>query len=98
MAAVSVRLPSVLAQIVGRKSLQIEAETLKGGIEALLTEMPELEVHIFDESGGLRQHVNCFHNDDNTRWLEDLDRPLADGDTITIMQSVSGGAVSGGRA
>jgi MoaD family protein len=92
MAAIEVRLPSVLAQIVGRKRLDIEADTLKGGIEALLQEMPELAVHLFDETGELRRHVNCFHNDDNTRWLEDLDRPLADGDTITIMQSVSGGA------
>lgn len=91
MARIQVRLPSVLAQITGERLLELDADTLKGGIEALLEHSPELRVHIFDEVGELRQHVNCFHNSDNTRWLEDLDRPLSDGDEITIMQAVSGG-------
>lgn len=34
----------------------------------------------------------CFHNDENTRWLDDLDRPVRPGDTITIIQAVSGGS------
>lgn len=91
MAQVRVRLPSVLSQIAGVRDLEVEAETLKDGIEALLRNSPELRVHMFDEAGVLRQHVNCFYNDENTRWLEDLDLPLQDGDEITIMQAVSGG-------
>jgi hypothetical protein len=40
----------------------------------------------------LRRHVLCFHNQENTRWFESLDRPVATGDVIMIIQAVSGGA------
>ncbi|MGH7672698.1 MAG: MoaD/ThiS family protein, partial [Gemmatimonadales bacterium] len=30
-------------------------------------------------------------NEENTRWLPTLDRPVASGDVITLMQAVSGG-------
>ena len=51
----------------------------------------QLAVHLFDEGGGFRTHVLCFHNDTNTRWLESLDVLLQDGDRITFLQAVSGG-------
>jgi molybdopterin converting factor small subunit len=35
--------------------------------------------------------VLCFHNRTNTRWLQSLDVPVAEGDTLTILQAVSGG-------
>lgn len=91
MARVTVRLPGVLAQVTGTKKMELDADTLDGGIKALMAAAPELRVHLFDEAGELRQHVNCFHNEDNLRWLDDLDRPLTDGDQITIVQAVSGG-------
>jgi len=53
---------------------------------------PALQVHLFDESSRLRRHVLCFHNQENTRWFESLDRPVATGDVILIIQAVSGGA------
>jgi len=44
------------------------------------------------EKGTFRQHVLCFHNQTNVRWLDELEVPLADGDTIAIHQAVSGGS------
>ena len=36
--------------------------------------------------------VLCFHNGANTRWLAPpADVAVADGDTVTFMQAVSGG-------
>ena len=48
-------------------------------------------MHLFDETASLRPHVLCFHNETNTRWLDSMAVPLADGDTVTILQAVSGG-------
>lgn len=50
-----------------------------------------LKVHLFDESGELRRHVLCFHNQENTRWLSNLGRPVVAGDVLQIVQAVSGG-------
>lgn len=93
MATVHVRLPNLLAQIMGgSKLVEVQADTILGAIEQLLTDYPILKVHLYDESGNLRPHVNLFHNDTNTRWLESPDLPVQDGDTLTIMQAVSGGS------
>lgn len=92
MAAVTVRLPGLLTPATGgRRVLTVQAGTVQGSIDRLLADHPALKVHLFDESGGLRPHVNLFYNTDNLRWLESLDTEARDGDTLTIMQAVSGG-------
>jgi len=92
MPQVTVALPSLLAGVVGgARTLPIEAETLAGALDELVRQYPALKIHLFDESGAFRQHVLCFHNEESTRWLGSLDRPLLAGDVITIMQAVSGG-------
>ena len=92
MSRVTVELPSVLDAVTGgRRTLELEAETLDGVLDELVRELPVLGTHLFDESGAFRQHVLCFHNKTNTRWLESRAVPLAEGDTILIMQAVSGG-------
>ena len=92
MRKVTVHLPSLLGPAVnGAESVGVEGNTVAEALAALVARHPALKVHLFDESGSFRQHVLCFHNDTNTRWLESLDVPVAEGDTITILQAVSGG-------
>ena len=92
MVQVTVELPSMLRPIVGGEpAIVLEAESLSEALRALITRHQALAVHLFDESGSLRQHVLCFLNQTNTRWLNSDDLSLSDGDTITILQAVSGG-------
>jgi sulfur-carrier protein len=89
---IPVSLPSLLqAAAGGRSEVTVEAETLQGALDALLGDYPLLRRHLYDESGALREHVNLFWNDQNVRWLEATDLPLTPGDTLTILQAVSGG-------
>jgi molybdopterin converting factor small subunit len=89
---VTVHLPNLLLECTqGRREVELEAATLAGCVEALLARHPLLEVHLFAEGRELRGHVNLFHNDVNVRWLDDWSRPVAAGDTLTILQAVSGG-------
>lgn len=92
MPTVTVRLPTLLAPFVGGAlDVRVEAATLAGALDALVAAHPALKPHLYDESGGFRRHVLCFHNRTNTRWLERLDVPVAAGDVVTVMQAVSGG-------
>ncbi len=93
MALVSVVLPSMLVHVAGcARESSLEAETLEDALARLVERHPSLGVHLFDESGSLRQHVLCIHNDENSRWRRDpAECRLADGDTIRILQAVSGG-------
>jgi sulfur-carrier protein len=92
MARATLELPSLLTKVLGgRATLEVEGETVVEALEDAYRQVPALRVHLCDESGALRRHVLCFHNDVNTRWIEDGSPRLADGDCITIMQAVSGG-------
>ena len=92
MPVVTLELPSMLVPIAGgAKSLSVEGATLRDALDDAVSRYPALRVHLFDESRGLRRHVLCFLNDTNTRWLDGMDRELAEGDRITILQAVSGG-------
>lgn len=93
MARVTVRLPRLLAGLIdGVTAVTVEAATVEDALGELTRRHPPLAVHLFDESGDLRRHVLCFHNEENTRWRGSLEAPLQPGDEITIIQAVSGGA------
>ncbi len=90
---VTVQLPSLLLESTGgRREVEVEAATLQGCVEDLLARYPLLEIHLFEAGRELRGHVNLFHNDTNVRRLDDWSRPVRAGDTLTILQAVSGGA------
>jgi len=89
---VTVSLPSLLAGCTGgERDVVVEAATLEGCVEALLADYPLLRPHLLDDAGKLREHVNLFLNDQNVRWIDDWGRELRPGDTVTVIQAVSGG-------
>jgi adenylyltransferase/sulfurtransferase len=94
MARVTARLPRMLGELVGGRSVSLEATTVGGALEELFRLHPQLRVHIFDEDGALRTHVMCFHNDADVRRAERREAPLRDGDEIAVLQAVSGGSSS----
>lgn len=94
MAAVEipVSLPSLLRPAVqGQAEVPTAGETLEEALQELLRRYPLLGPHLYGEDGTLREHVNIFWNDQNIRWLADTAAPLNPGDSITILQAVSGG-------
>ena len=92
MARVTVELPSALDVVTGGvRTLAVEGETLAAALDDLSRKLPQLAVHLYDESGEFRQHVLCFHNEKNTRWFDGAGVRLAEGDTIRFLQAVSGG-------
>ena len=42
--------------------------------------------------GGLRRFVNVYLNDEDVRFLGGLETPVKDGDTVTVLPAVAGGA------
>lgn len=88
MATVEVTLPRMLAGLVGgSRRFAVEASTVRGALTAVTERHPELAVHLFDESGSVRQHVSIFHNE--RAAIDDV--ALGAGDSIVILQAVSGG-------
>lgn len=91
MARATVELPSLLRNVLHKDVLSVEGQTLEDALEDAYAQLPGLRVHVCDETGKLRQHVLCFLNDANTRGIDTAKQKINDGDTITILQAVSGG-------
>lgn len=93
MARVRVLLPSLLSSIAAvPRERTVEARTVRGAIDALFEGCPALKFHLVAEDGRFRQHVLCYVNDTDTRWIPDLAAaPVADGDVLRFVQAVSGG-------
>jgi len=52
---------------------------------------PGLGDSLIDETGQLHRFVNVYRNDDDIRYLDQLDTKVADGDVISILPAVAGG-------
>jgi molybdopterin converting factor small subunit len=52
---------------------------------------PGLKGQLVDDGGALHKFVNVYVNDDDIRYLDQLDTKVADGDVISILPAVAGG-------
>lgn len=93
MAEVQVRITRLLAEISGTdRTIAVEASTAAEAVAALCAEVPALRVHVFDDAGQVRSHVNVFVRGEIANGPGSLDVALAEGDEIAVIQAVSGGA------
>jgi MoaD family protein len=90
---VAVRLPTVLrAQAGGAAVIEIDGSTIGEVLGRLVSDHPGLAGQVVAEDGSLNRFVNVYVNDDDVRYLQQLDTPVANGDEISILPAVAGGA------
>lgn len=73
------------------QELMVDARTVAEAVDALEALAPGLKGYVCDELGRARTHVNFFVNKDMIRDRRGLSDPLAPGDTLWILQALSGG-------
>jgi MoaD family protein len=57
----------------------------------IVRQYPNLEAKLFDK-GQLRQHIIITVNDEDTRYLDEMETPLKEGaDVVAIVPAVAGG-------
>ena len=52
-----------------------------------------LKQRLFDEDGKVRRFVNIYVNDEDIRFLQQLDTPVSSDDELSIVPAIAGGAV-----
>ncbi len=89
---VTVRLPTVLRpQAGGQSTVEVGGSTVGDVINNLVAAYPDLGANVLDESGALRKFVNVYVDDEDIRFLDKLDTPVAAGDEVAILPAVAGG-------
>jgi molybdopterin converting factor small subunit len=70
----------------------VSASNVGDALKAVIEQAPQLGKHVFDAQGNVRSFVNVYLGDDDTRYLQGAETPVKDGDTLTIVPSIAGGA------
>ena len=90
--SVEVRLPTLLRPHAGgAASVTADGATVGDVFHGLLDRYPGLAGNLVDDTGQLHKFVNVYRNDDDIRYLEQLDTKVADGDVISVLPAVAGG-------
>ncbi len=90
---IKVMIPTPLRAYTGKKdSVELQAGTVGEALAALTLQFSELRKHLYAEDGRLRSFVNVYLNDEDIRYLQKDKTALSDGDTISIVPSIAGGA------
>jgi molybdopterin synthase sulfur carrier subunit len=90
--AVTVRIPTQLRELSGGASeLTTEPGTVQTVLDALQAAHPGFAERIFDENGELRRFVNVFVDEEDIRFLDGVNTPVADRSTVSIVPAVAGG-------
>ena len=91
--AVEIKLPTVLrAQADGQATVSVDGATVGEVFSAFVARYPGLRGNLLDDSGSLHKFVNVYKDDDDIRYLDGLDTKLADGEVLSILPAVAGGA------
>lgn len=90
--AITVQIPPPLReQAGGRLDVPVAGGTVKACLADLVAQCPGLQGKLFDAAGTLRTHINILVNDEDVRYLDDLDTTVTDGQVVVLMPAVSGG-------
>lgn len=90
---IKVRIPTPLRPMTGGKSeVELVGNTVSEIIDKLGTAHPGIKERLYDEQGEVRRFINIYVNEEDIRFLTGKDTPLKDGDEVSIIPAIAGGA------
>jgi molybdopterin converting factor small subunit len=90
-----IHIPTPLRQYVGKQStIEVKGTTVGEAMSDLLAQHPDLRRHLYADDGKLRAFVNLYVNDEDIRYLQKEATSINEGDNISIVPSIAGGAGS----
>ncbi|HVM27311.1 MAG TPA: MoaD/ThiS family protein [Mycobacteriales bacterium] len=91
--AIEVRIPTILRSYTGgEKVVEGQGGTLSALLDDLESRHGGLKERLITPDGGLHRFVNVYVNDEDVRFLGSLETRLSDGDSVTVLPAVAGGA------
>jgi sulfur-carrier protein len=90
--ATSVRIPTQLRELSGGAAeVDVEGTTVSEVLKQLEARHPGFAARLYDDQGQLRRFVNVFVADEDIRFLQGTDTPVAEGQVVSIVPAVAGG-------
>ena len=88
--SITVRIPSPLRQYTDQKAeIKLEGSTVGEVLDNLKAVYPETGERFFSEKAA--RYINLYLNDKDIRSLNNLDTPVSEKDTLSIIFAIAGG-------
>ena len=89
--AIKVRIPTPLRTLTqGKDEVDASGANVREVIDDLEKNYPGLRDRLCDDKG-VRRFVNIYQNEEDIRFLDNLDTAVKDGDSISIVPAIAGG-------
>ncbi|MEN9934058.1 MAG: hypothetical protein RLZZ387_637, partial [Chloroflexota bacterium] len=62
-------------------------------LASLAEQYPQLGKQLYSERGQLRSFVNIYVGDEDIRYLQGVETPVPDGETVSIIPAIAGGVL-----
>jgi len=90
---IKVRVPTPLQKHTKNQSeVNVDATNVKNLIDVLERDYPGIKERICDENGKIRRFINIYVNEEDVRFLQRDETSLKDGDEVSIIPAIAGGA------
>ena len=90
---VHVRIPTPLRKLAGEQDvIKAEGKTVGEVLQWLTHAYPGLKERLQDEQGQVRRFVNIYVNEEDIRFIMNLETPLKEGDRLSIIPAIAGGS------
>ena len=88
----TVRIPTPLRKLTnGKEEVSASGATVGELLASLETQFPGIKERICDDAGKVRRFVNIFTNDEDIRFLKNLETPVKESDEVSIVPAIAGG-------
>src|SRR5438046_6714275 len=90
--SVKVPIPSTLRTYTnGAETIKTEGASVGEVLNALKSKAAGIETRLFKGPDQLNRFVNVYLNDEDIRFLKNLETPVKSGDEISIVPAIAGG-------
>jgi molybdopterin converting factor small subunit len=89
--AIKIEIPAPLREQAGGKTeVTVGGATVSAALADLVKQHPALEPKLF-QNGSLRPYINIFVNNEDIRYLDEMETKLTDGVVVALIPAVAGG-------
>lgn len=91
--SIKVLIPTPLRGLTNEKdTVDASGATVAELIEDMEKNYPGIRERLCDETGEIRRFVNIYHNQEDIRFKQGKDTPVSDGDELSVVPAIAGGA------
>lgn len=90
---IKIRIPTPLQKLTQNQAeVSAVGSSVAEALTSLEKDFPGMKERLYDEKGALRRFINFYVNDEDIRFLDGDKTALKDGDELSIVPAIAGGA------